>query len=73
MKKIYSKPELYFENFALMECIASCNTAVGHTENTCAYTDPNLGLTIFSNADICSYTGECYDLPDPTLGLFPSM
>lgn len=76
MKKLYSKPELFFEDFSLMDSIASCGTKVGATEVTCSWTDPDSGWQIFNNQNICDTTPFddtiCYQVPTEDIILFKS-
>ena len=55
MKKQYSKPTLYFEDFMLAEAIAACATIAGPTDgNTCTWEGFIDGLPMFNsqvNAD----------------------
>lgn len=55
MKKQYSKPELYFEDFTLAEAIASCGTIAGPTDgDTCTWDGFLPGWPLFNqsvNAD----------------------
>lgn len=81
MKKIYSKPEIMFESFALSENIAAgCDTIVDNsTSGVCAYIT-RTGLNVFmSSIDACStteddgdYDGFCYHIPIETKNLFNS-
>lgn len=51
MKKQYSKPVLYFEDFTLAEAIASCGTIAGPTDgNTCTWEGFIVGLPMFNMA-----------------------
>lgn len=51
MKKQYSKPMLYFEDFTLAEAIASCGTIAGPTDgNTCTWDGFVDGLPMFNMA-----------------------
>ena len=61
MKKQYSKPMLYFEDFALAEAIAACGTIAGPTDgDTCTWDGFVAGLPMFNsqvNADcLLDYT-----------------
>lgn len=83
MKKIYSKPEIVFENFTLNTNIAgNCNTIIGNqSESSCAYIDRS-GNRVFTNAlsAICvdvqqadgANNGICYHVPIETNDLFNS-
>lgn len=49
MKKQYSKPELYFEDFTLAEAIASCGTIAGPTDgNSCTWNGFIEGMPMFN-------------------------
>lgn len=49
MKKQYSKPELYFEDFTLAEAIASCGTIAGPTDgDSCTWNGFIEGMPMFN-------------------------
>lgn len=49
MKKQYSKPMLYFEDFTLAEAIASCGTIAGPTSgDTCTWDGFIEGMPMFN-------------------------
>ena len=49
MKKQYSKPALYFEDFTLAEAIAACSTIAGPTDgNTCTWDGFVDGVPMFN-------------------------
>lgn len=49
MKKQYSKPMLYFEDFTLAEAIASCGTIANASDgNTCTWDGFVEGLPVFN-------------------------
>lgn len=49
MKKIYFKPMLYFEDFALAEAIAACRTIAGPTSgDDCTWEGFAPGLPVFN-------------------------
>lgn len=73
MKKIYKKPELFYENFSLMEAIATCTviTDTKDDKSVCAYYDEGFGELIFvdgnSGCEIdANYYGVAFD------NVFPS-
>ena len=86
MKKIYEKPEIYFESFSLSTNIASdCEvpfTLVG--KDVCAIPDANgLNMGIFNASAAGSncvipgtgnetYNGFCYHVPTASSNLFSS-
>lgn len=51
MKKTYKKPDLYYENFALVEAISSCNLKSNFSQagGCVAYWDPDFEDWIFAN------------------------
>lgn len=61
MKKTYTKPELYYENFSLLGSIAASCTDVdknAQDANACSVMDDVLGMTIFTTVGICELTGD---------------
>ena len=51
MKKQYSKPELYFEDFTLAEAIAACGIIAGPTDGiTCTWEGLYPGWPVFNRA-----------------------
>ena len=80
MKKIYSKPEIMFEDFALSESIAGdCETKINNqTRGSCAYI-LRTGEHVFTGISACTtdeqdgdYNGICYHVPIDTRNLFNS-
>ena len=85
MKKSYIKPDLYYENFALIEAISSCdlvsnfNQASGcvayylQTGNPLfdgwVFTDATQGCTSFANPN----GSECYGNPTPGYSIYASL
>ena len=81
MKKIYVKPEVYFESFELGANIATgCSVAINHAEGSaqCSMI-PGIG-TIFTN-NSCEWIASddenvgakfCYHVPMEAKRLFPS-
>lgn len=64
-KKAYKKPELFFEDFALMDAItASCATAAQHGDKyTCAWLDDSTQCNIFTEpVSVCTVTEDIADL-----------
>ncbi len=39
MKKLYVKPTLYMERFALTQSLTSCGIHIGHADQQCVLTD----------------------------------
>ena len=84
MKKVYSKPEIVFENFSLTTNIAGdCEEIYGFfARGTCGIPDSNgLGMNIFNEgtgncviqgSDDELYNGFCYHIPTETNNLFNS-
>ena len=86
MKKIYSKPEIIFEDFTLSENIAGdCEGIVGNpAKGTCAYLSSGGIATFTDSVDACDFTpadmgstddrwdGFCYHVPIETNNLFNS-
>lgn len=81
MKKLYSKPEIMFEDFTLSENIAGdCERKVGNpSKDQCAYESTG-GITTFTaTLTGCDFTpsdgmadGFCYHIPDADHNLFNS-
>jgi hypothetical protein len=80
MKKVYTKPEIMFEDFTLSACIAGCaNEAVFDGSNCKAYQlrsgevvfmETHTGcITVEADGD---YNGYCYHVPTVSLNLFGS-
>ena len=84
MKKVYSKPEIVFENFSLTTNIAGgCEVKTWTPTNAdlCAYQPPRFpDLNIFlEESSACTtkeadgeYDGFCYHIPTETNNLFNS-
>lgn len=84
MKKMYCKPEIMFESFALSTNIAaSCDVVVSnHSENVCGleWGDEMIfitGITACDNGTPVSsaegqYNGICYHVPTETSDMFNS-
>lgn len=82
MKKTYSKPEIFFENFSLSTSIAgNCDVIIGlPSQFACGIPDENgTGSTIFSSGN-CTFPGDentmydkfCYHVPSDGSQLFNS-
>lgn len=79
MKKIYNKPNIFFEDFQLTANIAGdCNIRPNtqNDETTCGGYDDN-GTIVFANLKSCEYTeyqewGLCYHVPTGDLSVFVS-
>ena len=82
MKKLYSKPEIMFENFTLSTNIAAgCEVKTNlQAEGGCGYQPPRQNKVIFTNElQGCTttqadglYNGICYDTPSENYNLFNS-
>ena len=84
MKKVYSKPEIVFEDFSLSSSIASCEIEVeGPSQGICGYKyEGGFGQTIFTSelgTSICNMpvdddinNGFCYYIPVDNKNLFNS-
>ncbi len=85
MKKVYTKPEIMFEDFSLSTMIASCGNEATHDASLgkwgCkGYYDDQFGVVLFtSDFNGCKYVeadgdfnGYCYDVPQISLNLFGS-
>ena len=87
MKKLYSKPEIMFENFSMsVNVAAGCeNINRNPTSGVCAYIIPadefdpekhvftgKIGACIVKE-ESGDYNGICYDTPSETYNLFSSM
>lgn len=58
MKKVYSKPEIMFEDFTVAASIAACDLTPKVAENVCPVEvemDPFGKITIFASTD-CQFT-----------------
>lgn len=83
MKKMYSKPEIVFENFAISTNIAAgCYYKTKNpAENTCGYDDGRNGRIFTSDVggtNGCTYTQPdnneslCYHVPNEDYDIFNS-
>ena len=80
MKKVYSKPEIMFEDFTLNENIAGdCNIIIDNqTRDNCAYISTGGIATFLDGISVCVFTkpdGDneiCYHVPLSTTDLFNS-
>lgn len=71
MKKLYSKPILYYENFALLDAIAGCDFISNQNRDSCVgYQLPgSVDVVIFSSAmEGCNHFSQkddsvCYGIP----------
>lgn len=80
MKKIYSKPEILFEDFSLSISItAGCDIEHGtQAENECGYYFGRDGIIFTETVDGCQYkkpdgyNNLCYHIPTETSDLFNS-
>lgn len=80
MKKIYSKPEIAFESFAMNVNIAACKVDTDlQAKGTCGIPYGGSGLVLFLDGiSQCTYPGEdgfentCYHNPTDDTRLFAS-
>lgn len=81
MKKNYQKPELFYEDFRLMDSIAACAYKVGFTEYDCTWYSEELGTVVFTNpSQGCLVTPQdfvdngmgCLHIPSGEVVLFGS-
>ena len=83
MRKAYSKPEIFFEDFSLTTNItAGCEYIANATENKCGYSVANSGIVVCADTAYCTYTqgvtddksynGVCYNNPSDSNNLFSS-
>ena len=73
MKKAYKKPELFFEDFTLMDAItASCMVPAQHTDKySCAWYNDDFGVNIYTQfVGACDYIEEAYEVGQDVV--FPS-
>lgn len=84
MKKVYTKPDLYYENFALIEAISSCDLVSNYNQaSDCkayrldagdlfsgwVFTDAAQGCDRFTNPN----GSECYGNPTPGYSIYASL
>ena len=82
MKKVYSKPEIIFEDFTLSTSIASCDVQANSAIYQCAVEFvPGVGFLFDSTEYGCNmliedgsedYNGICYHNPTPSNNVFNS-
>lgn len=80
MKKNYRKPELFYENFALLDSIAGCDMKSNFNEATgcVAYYDEDFEGWVFSSASVgCILLSPkddsiCYGNPTQGFSIFSS-
>ena len=83
MKKVYSKPEILFESFAMSTNIAAgcyyTNVTHGRDEYGCGYKLDRYNKVIFTSGMGCTtteddgdYNGICYHVPSEESNLFNS-
>lgn len=83
MKKVYSAPEIEFEDFALSTNLAACAYDANFSEGTCGWDDPNdrFNYVIFTDLvsactykaqDNDKYNGICYHNPSDDCNVFNS-
>ena len=74
MKKVYSKPDIAYEDFSLSSSIAYCDIKANFRQGDCGYSY-SPGIVFFSNnvAQCNIDTDEiCYDNPSGMTNLFGS-
>ena len=81
MRKIYQKPELYYDNFSLSQSIAAgCEGIANFAEGHCSVTlsGPGYDLTLFHDSQICVDSPPnpddylCYHAPTEYNNVFSS-
>ena len=84
MKKVYSKPEILFEDFTLSTSIASCEVQVEAMINECTVEFvPGVSNLFLEGMEICDVQivdgsnemnndGLCYHQPSPSNNIFNS-
>ena len=83
MKRIYTKPEILFENFSSSASVASgCGTLATYQSGVCPYETLYAGVQLFiftGEVSACTtkeqdgdYNGICYHVPSETYTLFTS-
>ena len=84
MKKVYSKPEIMFEDFSLNNSITvGCEKFAQAAEYQCAYTvhtsDGTMNIFTSEAVDVChdvqadgGYNGICYHVPTSANNVFTS-
>lgn len=81
MKKVYHRPELYYECFSLGTSIAAgCEAIANFAENSCtvSLSGPGYDLELFQSSAICAYSppnpGDyvCYQAPSENNNVFSS-
>ena len=78
MKKIYQKPEILFESFALSTCIAAnCGSIVGApTDGVCGIAGTGGDILFSEEITGCTAIGDdnlfCYHVPTDSTNLFNS-
>lgn len=73
MKKQYSKPVLYFEDFTLMDAItAACMVPAQHADKyNCAWYSDDFGCNVFTElVAACDYIEVAHEIPQDVV--FPS-
>lgn len=79
MKKVYTKPEIFFDSFELSQSIAAgCEGISQHAEGACAVYVKEIGLSVFSTREICDYysvelqDSVCYHAPSDSNNVYSS-
>lgn len=63
MRKEYHKPELFYEDFTLLDAISACTVKGGPSApESCSYYDEDLGISLFVQgvSATCDITPENY-------------
>lgn len=79
MKKAYSKPDVLFDSFSMVESIASCDIQSNFQKGTCGVVMTE-AITLFSEGvQACNwyfedqqYDGLCYHVPHESYNVFSS-
>lgn len=79
MKKVYIKPEIFFDSFELSQSIAAgCEGISQHAEGACAVYVKEIGLSVFSTKGTCDYYNSemqdmvCYHAPSDANNVYSS-
>ena len=75
MKKLYTKPQIVFEDFSLSTNIADCSIKVNSSYSTCVYDDGRTDPVFSESTAGCVTSGNgivCYDNPTESSRVFNS-
>lgn len=73
MRKVYKKPELFYEDFTLMDAITtSCMVPAQHADKyTCTWYNKDFGCNVFTESlGTCEYIEVANEIPQDVV--FPS-